>query len=57
MSGKYRKFQFGEWKKASGVELGAEKGRDEGKLWESITCYGGTWSAGKTWELGAEKNR
>lgn len=56
-SRKHRKFEFGEWKKASGVELGAEKDRDEGKLRESIRRYGGTWSAGKTWELGAEKNR
>lgn len=54
-SKKHRESEFGEWKKAWGVELGTEKeGRDEGKLRESIRCYGGTSGAGKTWALGAE---
>lgn len=38
----HRKSEFGEWKKASGVELGAEEDPDEGQLRENVGCFGGT---------------
>lgn len=43
-SKKHTKPKYREWKKAWGVDLGAEEDRDEGKLRERIRCCGRTWA-------------